>query len=994
MWPFTPKTLYDRYSKLMKLIMSIDSHFEVTENKEDSVRLHLPNYKGNQPMDFHIYLMEPFLFISFVTEVEGEKISVLNNYHQNTDQQDMFNMAMASNLDRMHEVLNKKYDVNEDHIGRMTINDNEQRNVIKAQKELNESQRYALFYFAVLLGCDLYSRWHIDKASELVRDYQSELELSNDQAMSVASPNSNLKWDDHLDTLKTIDDESVIDSFLYTCVSLVDENQNEDSKRIFYDMTKGLGYTEETIKEKIKNLGFKNETHFFDKEKMDYAQQLNKTIVKSWSLMEFARNHGKMQVGDFVNKDTGEKFKACIFTKPDGTRTFVAFASAMGELTPQQIAAMKDELRVVQLESGNYSLCKVKKDPWGDVIIKTSNHDIQQDEEHKSNNQQSAHDEEMKDVKINNDDKNDVTDSWADEDGIPYIIDFMPSSPKNRDEKICDSLSSELNDNTSMDSNDDDLIDIFIDEYGVKYSLDKKVLKKVPNDKKEYSIIEGTEIIGDAAFSNCDNLVSVTMPDSVIEIGHYAFAGCKKIFSFIIPRGVKSIGDGAFMRCETLKSLRLSEGLASISDDAFDGCNNLNTIFVPAEEKVRFEIMLSKFDVNIAEYNSNNVSALDELLSGLLDEYGVLYSKDGKTMFTHTKKLSSYAIKPGTEIISARAFSPIDGVDDDNVTLKQIILPETITTIWDSAFANNEGLKEISLPTSINTIGKDVFVGCKSLCTIHIPHGTRAKFERLLPEWKNILVEKIGIVSDTLSDFELPDGSIYNGRCFRNPFGSVVLDGIGSLSYPNGDKYKGNFKNGRPYGWGIYWFKNGKHSHKGFFDDLPKGIGYLNEDYDMAVGNFFEGRLHGWAVCYRNRILKFGYWEKGKLIKDETNKTLWIRKQISHERAYYQGNLIQIDNKHEYIRFGVPPKIIGEKIPGIPESQLPKMPAWGFEFFKDGSVKVGAIRNHDSGEFTMYYPDGRSELGKWQEGVKTSSFTIDWLQKPVDEYEVDGLDVF
>ena len=105
MWPFTPKTLYDRYSKLMRLIMSIDSHFEVTENEEDSVRLHLPNYKGNQPMDFHIYLMEPFLFISFVTEVEGEKISVVNSYPQDMDQQDMFNAAMASNMERVHNAL-------------------------------------------------------------------------------------------------------------------------------------------------------------------------------------------------------------------------------------------------------------------------------------------------------------------------------------------------------------------------------------------------------------------------------------------------------------------------------------------------------------------------------------------------------------------------------------------------------------------------------------------------------------------------------------------------------------------------------------------------------------------------------------------------------------------------------------------------------------------------------------------------------------------------
>ena len=96
---------------------------------------------------------------------------------------------------------------------------------------------------------------------------------------------------------------------------------------------------------------------------------LSNNLMKTWGLLEFAREHGKMQVGEFKDKNTGDVFKACIFTKPDGTRTFVAFASAMGELTPQQIAAMKDELQVVQLESGSYSLCKVKKDPWADVVL-------------------------------------------------------------------------------------------------------------------------------------------------------------------------------------------------------------------------------------------------------------------------------------------------------------------------------------------------------------------------------------------------------------------------------------------------------------------------------------------------------------------------------------------------------------------------------------------------------------------------------------------------
>ena len=108
MWPFK-RTLSERYSKLVKLIKSIDPNFQMTENKEDSLRLHLPNYKGNQPMDFHIYLMEPFLFISFITEIEGEKISCLNNFPQDTDQQDMFNLAMSNNLNKIHQVLEDKY---------------------------------------------------------------------------------------------------------------------------------------------------------------------------------------------------------------------------------------------------------------------------------------------------------------------------------------------------------------------------------------------------------------------------------------------------------------------------------------------------------------------------------------------------------------------------------------------------------------------------------------------------------------------------------------------------------------------------------------------------------------------------------------------------------------------------------------------------------------------------------------------------------------------
>lgn len=97
----------------------------------------------------------------------------------------------------------------------------------------------------------------------------------------------------------------------------------------------------------------------------------NQGIKNSWSLLTFAKMHGRMQVGSFTNGDTGEDFKSCIFTNPtDNSRTFVAFSSKLGELSPSEIASRKDDLQVVELEnSGNYYLCNVGQNAWDDVNL-------------------------------------------------------------------------------------------------------------------------------------------------------------------------------------------------------------------------------------------------------------------------------------------------------------------------------------------------------------------------------------------------------------------------------------------------------------------------------------------------------------------------------------------------------------------------------------------------------------------------------------------------
>ena len=97
-------------------------------------------------------------------------------------------------------------------------------------------------------------------------------------------------------------------------------------------------------------------------------------IRNSWSLLAFAKMKGKMQVGSFVNKETAEEFKSCIFTDPSNddpntNKTFVAFSSKLGEMTPKEISAEKDNLQVVELESGNFTLCRKSNSSWEDVEL-------------------------------------------------------------------------------------------------------------------------------------------------------------------------------------------------------------------------------------------------------------------------------------------------------------------------------------------------------------------------------------------------------------------------------------------------------------------------------------------------------------------------------------------------------------------------------------------------------------------------------------------------
>ena len=81
--------------------------------------------------------------------------------------------------------------------------------------------------------------------------------------------------------------------------------------------------------------------------------------------------------------------------------------------------------------------------------------------------------------------------------------------------------------------------------------------------------------IGNSAFANCDRLVSVTLGDSVQTLGSGAFNGCYRLNNVTLGESITSIGDSAFRGCIRLINPELPNSLATIGARAFDGCGDI-----------------------------------------------------------------------------------------------------------------------------------------------------------------------------------------------------------------------------------------------------------------------------------------------------------------------------------------------------------------------------------------------------------------------------------
>lgn len=108
--------------------------------------------------------------------------------------------------------------------------------------------------------------------------------------------------------------------------------------------------------------------------------------------------------------------------------------------------------------------------------------------------------------------------------------------------------------------------------------------------------------------------------------------------------------------------------------------------------------------------------SVTEYDNGVKDEYGVLYSQDGRKLIEITKDLESYRVKEGTEIICDQAFYRC-------YMLKNFYMPNSIIAIGKEAFTDCYRLSEIKLSENLTDIGVSAFRDCKNLKQIHLPES-------------------------------------------------------------------------------------------------------------------------------------------------------------------------------------------------------------------------------------------------------------------------------